>query len=140
MPLLQFAAVPDSVPLGTEYRIGRRRFMASQSRHGDRVWVAKDERFDEVVLLLTDDQRYVVAPWLESAAPRAMRELICSGVLVPPDPYVVLIEPTPADDPDDAALRVAVIEGLIETAQLPLDDALASLRAWRALRDRELAR
>jgi len=36
---------------------------------------------------------------------------------------------------EDAALRVAMIEGLLDTLQLILDDALPSLRAWRALRD-----
>ena len=64
-----------------------------------------------------------------------MRELIRTGLLVPPDPMVVLDPPVPGDDADDAALRVAVIEGLLETSQLALDDALPSLRAWRALRD-----
>ena len=69
------------------------------------------------------------------AAPRAMRELIKSGMLVPPDPMTMLHEPTMHDDANDAALRVAVIEALLETSQLSLDDALHSLRSWRALRD-----
>jgi hypothetical protein len=132
---LEPAAVPDSVPLGTSLYIGARRFTARRNRAGQRVWVGRDRRFAEVILLRTDDKRYAVAPWLEEAAPRAMRELIRTGLLVPPDPMVVLDHPVPGDDADDAALRVAVIEGLLETSQLALDDALPSLRAWRALRD-----
>ena len=99
------------------------------------MWVGRDRRVPEVILLVTDDRRYAVAPWLEDAAPRAIRELIRSGMLVPPDPLTMLDEPTCLDDADDAALRVAVIEGLIETSQLSPDDAWHSLRAWRALRD-----
>jgi len=135
MPALQPATVPESVPLGASFFIGARRFTARLNRQGERIWVGCDRRFVEVVLLRTDDRRYAVAPWLEDAAPRAMRELIRSGVLVPPDPLTMLDEPTASDDANDAALRVAVIEGLLETAQLTLDDAWQSLRAWRALRD-----
>ncbi len=138
MPPLAFAAVPDSVPTGTAYHVGVRRFTAHQTRLGYRIWLGHDRRVADVVLLKTDDGKYVVAPWLEDAAPRAMRELIRSGLLVPPDPLTMLEEPTAADDPNDAALRVAVIEGLLETSQLALDDALPSLRAWRALRDGSL--
>jgi hypothetical protein len=97
--------------------------------------VGRDKRFVEVVLLRTDTRRYVVAPWLEDAAPRAMRELIRSGMLVPPDPLTMLDEPTMHDDANDAALRVAVIEGLLDTSQISPDDAWHSLRSWRALRD-----
>jgi hypothetical protein len=97
--------------------------------------VGRDKRFIEVILLRTDDRRYAVAPWLEDAAPRAMRELIRSGLLVPPDPLTMLEAPTMQDDANDAALRVAVIEGLLETAQLSMDDAWNALRTWRALRD-----
>jgi hypothetical protein len=132
---LQTAAVPDSVPNGAAFYIGARRFVARRDRQGKRIWVGKDKRLIEVVLLRTDDKRYAVAPWLEDAAPRAMRELIRSGMLVPPDPMTMLDEPTMHDDANDAALRVAVIEGLIETQQLTMDDAIHSLRAWRALRD-----
>jgi len=134
LPLLP-AAVPDSVPLGTAFFIGARRFVARRSREGQRIWVGRDKRFIEVILLRTDDDRYAVAPWLEDAAPRAMRELIRSGLLVPPDPMTMLEAPTTLDDANDAALRVAVIEGLVETAQLSMDDAWTALRAWRALRD-----
>lgn len=135
MSSLRFAAVPDSVPDGTSYYIGARRFTARSDRRGQRLWVARDGRFAAVALLHTDDGRYAVAPWLEDAAPRAMRELIRAGLLVPPDPLLMLDEPTREDDADDAALRVAVIEGLVETSQLSLDDAWSSLRMWRALRD-----
>ncbi len=129
------AAVPDSVPLGASFYIGARRFVARRNREGARIWVGRDKRFIEVILLRTDDRRYAVAPWLEDAAPRAMRELIRSGMLVPPDPMTMLEAPTSHDDANDAALRVAVIEGLVETAQLSIDDAWKALRAWRALRD-----
>jgi hypothetical protein len=135
MSSLQPAAVPDSVPTGASFYIGARRFLVRRNRQGQRVWVGRDKRFVEVVLLRTDNRRYVVAPWLEDAAPRAMRELIRSGVLVPPDPMTMLEQPTTHDDANDAALRVAVIEGLLETSQLSMDDAWTSLRAWRALRD-----
>ncbi len=135
MPALEPAAVPESVPTGTSVFIGARRFTARRTRQGTRIWVGKDKRFIEVVLLRTDDRRYAVAPWLEDAAPRAMRELIRSGLLIPPDPLTMLEEPTSNDDANDAALRVAVIEGLVETSQLSMDDAWQSLRAWRALRD-----
>jgi len=132
---LQPAAVPDSVPTGASFFIGARRFVARRNRQGQRIWVGRHTRYVEVVLLRTDDRRYAVAPWLEDAAPRAMRELIRSGMLVPPDPLTMLSTPTLHDDANDAALRVAVIEGLLETAQLSMDDALNALRAWRALRD-----
>jgi hypothetical protein len=132
---LRHAIVPDSAPLGTRYRIGSRTFTARADRSGTRIWVATDRRFAEVVLMRTDAGRYVVAPWLEEAAPRAIRELIRSGVLVPADPLVMLDPPTDSDDADDAALRVAAIEALVETAQLAMDDALPALREWRALRD-----
>ncbi|MES3034760.1 MAG: hypothetical protein V4813_12250 [Gemmatimonadota bacterium] len=135
MSSLVFAAVPDSVPIGGTFYIGARCFTAHCTRLGQRVWLGRDHRFLDVVLLRTDRHRYVVAPWLENAAPRAMRELIRAGLLVPPDPLTMLDGPTATDDANDAALRVAVIEGLVETAQLSLDDALTSLRAWRALRD-----
>lgn len=135
MSPLEPAAVPDSVPLGTSVYIGARRFTARRNREGRHIWVGRDARFVEVILLRTDDKRYAVAPWLEDAAPRAMRELIRCGLLVPPDPMTMLDEPTSHDDANDAALRVAVIEGLLETAQLSMDDALTALRAWRALRD-----
>lgn len=135
MPPLDFAAVPDSVPTGTAFHIGARRFVAHRTRLGSRIWLGHDRVVADVVLLKTDDGKYAVAPWLEDAAPRAMRELIRCGLLVPPDPLTMLGQPTSHDDPNDAALRVAVIEGLLETSQLTLDDALASLRAWRALRD-----
>ena len=135
MPPLLPASVPDSVPTGASFYIGARRFVARRNRQGQRVWVGRDKRFVEVILLRTDNRRYAVAPWLEDAAPRAMRELIRSGMLVPPDPMTMLDEPTTHDDANDAALRVAVIEGLLETSQLSMDDALRSLRAWRALRD-----
>lgn len=135
MPPLRFAAVPDSVPDGTSFYIGARRFTARTDRHGRRLWVARDRRFAAVALLHTDDGRYAVTPWLEDAAPRAMRALIRAGLVVPPDPMLLLDEPTGEDDADDAALRVAVIEGLVETSQLSLDDAWPSLRVWRALRD-----
>lgn len=135
MSPLQPAAVPDSVPTGASFYIGARRFVARRNREGQRIWVGRDRRYVDVVLLRTDDRRYAVAPWLEDAAPRAMRELIRSGMLVPPDPMTVLEEPTSHDDANDAALRVAVIEGLLETARLSMDDAWQSLRAWRALRD-----
>ncbi|MCC7052778.1 MAG: hypothetical protein IT355_05885 [Gemmatimonadaceae bacterium] len=138
MTPLRFAAVPESVPTGTLFHIGARPFRARCTHRGDRVWLGQDARFGEVVLLLTDDRRYVVAPWLESAAPRAMRELIRTGLLVPPDPLTMLDEPTQEHDAEDAALRVAVIEGLLETSQLSLDDAWPALRRWRALRDRVL--
>jgi len=134
-PPLQPAAVPDSVPTGASFFIGTRRFTVRVNRDGRRVWVARDRHVLEVILLVTDDRRYAVAPWLEDAAPRAMRALIRSGVIVPPDPLTMLDEPTCMDDAADAALRVAVIEGLVETSQLSLDDAWHSLRAWRALRD-----
>jgi hypothetical protein len=140
MPPLDFAAVPESVPTGTAYYIGVRRFTAHQTRLGYRIWLGHDPRVADVVLLRTDDGKYAVAPWLEDAAPRAMRELIRSGLLVTSDPLTMLDEPTSADDPNDAALRVAVIEGLLETSQLALDDALPSLRAWRALRDSAASR
>ncbi|MDZ7629763.1 MAG: hypothetical protein U5K74_00035 [Gemmatimonadaceae bacterium] len=123
------------MPTGTSFFIGARRFTARVNREGRRIWVGKDARFVEVVLLRTDDKRYAVAPWLEDAAPRAMRELIRCGLLVPPDPMTMLDAPTALDDANDAALRVAVIEGLLETSQLSPDDAWQSLRAWRALRD-----
>ncbi len=135
MSALEPAAVPESVPTGTSVYIGARRFTARRTRQGARIWVGTDKRFVEVVLLRTDDRRYAVAPWLEDAAPRAMRELIRSGLLIPPDPMTMLDEPTSNDDANDAALRVAVIEGLVETSQLSMDDAWQSLRAWRALRD-----
>ena len=135
MPPLLPAAVPDSVPNGASFYIGARRFVARRNRQGQRIWVGRDKRFVEVILLRTNDRRYAVAPWLENAAPRAMRELIKSGMLVPPDPMTMLDEPTMHDDANDAALRVAVIEALLETSQLSLDDALHSLRSWRALRD-----
>jgi hypothetical protein len=134
MPLRP-AAVPASVPLGASFFIGARRFTARRNREGQRIWVGRDKRFIEVILLRTDDRRYAVAPWLEDAAPRAMRELIRSGLLVPPDPMTMLEAPTVQDDANDAALRVAVIEGLVETAQLSMDDAWNALRTWRALRD-----
>lgn len=135
MPVLQPAAVPDSVPTGASFYIGARRFVARRNRQGQRIWVGRDRRLVEVILLRTDNHRYAVAPWLEDAAPRAMRELIRSGMLVPPDPMTMLDGPTTHDDANDAALRVAVIEGLLETSQLSMDDAWHSLRAWRALRD-----
>ena len=135
MPQLLPAAVPDSVPNGATFYIGARRFMARRNRQGQRIWVGRDTRYVEVILLRTDAGRYAVAPWLEDAAPRAMRELIRSGMLVPPDPMTMLDEPTTHDDANDAALRVAVIEGLLEAARLSMDDAWSSLRAWRALRD-----
>jgi hypothetical protein len=135
MPPLEFASVPDSVPTGAAFHIGARRFVAHRTRAGRRIWLGWDRQVADVVLLRTDDGQYAVTPWLEDAAPRAMRELIRSGLLVPPDPLTMLDEPTLGDDADDAALRVAVIEGLLETSQLTLDDALPSLRAWRALRD-----
>jgi hypothetical protein len=137
MTLFTPATVPDSVPTGAEFYIGARRFTARCNRHGERIWVAKDRRFAEVILLRDDERGYVVAPWLEDAAPRAMRELIRSGLLVPPDPLTMLDAPTQFDDADDAALRVAVIEGLLETAQLSMDDAWQALHEWRALRDAE---
>jgi len=133
---LQPAAVPDSVPTGASFFIGTRRFTVRVNREGRRVWVGRDQRVADVILLVTGDRRYAVAPWLEDAAPRAIRELIRSGMIVPPDPLTMLDEPTCTDDADDAALRVAVIEALIETSQLSPDDAWHSLRAWRALRDR----
>jgi hypothetical protein len=135
MSLLQPAAVPASVPEMAEFYIGSRRFVARRNRAGQRIWIASDRRFGDVILLRSDTRRYVVAPWLEDTAPRAMRELIRSGVLKPQDPLVMLDAPTDADDANDAALRVAVIEALVESAQLTLDDALPILRAWRALRD-----
>ncbi len=135
MPPIEPAAVPDSVPTGASVYIGARRFTARRNRAGRRIWVGKHDRYVEVILLRTDDKRYAVAPWLEDAAPRAMLELIRSGLLVPPDPMELLDAPTAADDADAAALRVAVIEGLLETSRLSLDDAWPSLRAWRALRD-----
>lgn len=135
MPPLKPAAVPESVPLGTSYFFGTRRFTARRNRAGERIWVGLDRRFLEVVLLKTDDGRYIVAPWLEEAAPRALGALIRSGMLVPPDPHTVLDEPSVDDDADDAALRVAVIEALLDTEQLSMDDAWAALRAWRRLRD-----
>ncbi len=135
MSPLDFAAVPDSVPTGTAFHIGARRFTAHRTRLGNRIWLGHDRLVADVVLLKTDDGKYAVTPWLEDAAPRAMRELIRCGMLVPPDPQTMLDEPTSNDDPHDAALRVAVIEALLETSQLALDDALPSLRAWRALRD-----
>lgn len=135
MSSLVFASVPDSVPTGASFYIGARRFTAQCTRLGQRIWLGRDRRYLDVVLLRTDRHRYVVAPWLEDAAPRAMRELIRAGLLVPPDPLTMLHAPTSSDDANDAALRVAVIEGLLETSQLSLDDALASLRVWRALRD-----
>ena len=135
MPVLQPAADPDSVPTGASFYIGARRFVARRNRQGQRIWVGRDRRLVEVILLRTDNHRYAVAPWLEDAAPRAMRELIRSGMLVPPDPMTMLDAPTLHDDANDAALRVAVIEGLLDTAQLSMDDAWPSLRAWRALRD-----
>lgn len=135
MSSLQYAAVPASVQTGASFYIGARRFTATQNRQGQRIWVGRDKRFTEVVLLRTDDGRYAVAPWLEDAAPRAMRELIRAGLLIPPNPRTMLDKPTSDDDSNAAALRVAVIEGLVETSQLSLDDALQSLRVWRALRD-----
>jgi hypothetical protein len=140
MPPLTPATVPDSVPTGSAFYIGSRRFSARCNRQGERIWVGRDARFGEVILLRSNTCGYVVAPWLEDAAPRAMRELIRCGLLVPPDPLTVLDEPTAADDADDAALRVAMIEGLVETAQLSMDDAIAALRTWRALRDRATLR
>lgn len=133
-PLLP-AAVPESAAVGTSFYIGARRFTVRRNRAGQLIWIARDRRFGDVILLRTDSRRYAVAPWLEDAAPRAMRELIRCGMLKPHDPLLMLDAPTSADDANDAALRVAVIEGLVETAQLTLDDALPVLRAWRALRD-----
>ena len=135
MPPLTTAAVPDCVPTGTAYFFGSRRFTVKRNRAGERIWVGLDRRGLDVVLLRSEDGRYIAAPWLEEAAPRALRELIRSGVLVPPDPYVVLDEPGAGDDADDAALRVAVIEALLEISRLSMDDAWPALRAWRALRD-----
>lgn len=132
---LQPAAVPDSVPTGASFFIGTRRFTVRVNRGGQRVWVGRDRRVLEVILLVTDDHRYAVTPFLEDAAPRALRELICSGLLVPEDPLMLLDEPTSTADADDAALRVAVIEGLVATSQLSPDDAWHALRVWRALRD-----
>lgn len=123
------------MPTGTSLYIGARRFTVRRNREGRRIWVGRHDRFVEVILLRTDDRRYAVMPWLEDAAPRAMLELIRSGLLVPPDPMEMLDAPTDSDDANDAALRVAVIEGLLETSRLSMDDALQSLRAWRALRD-----
>ncbi len=140
MPPLLPAAVPDSAPAGTSFYIGARRFTARRNRAGQMIWVARDARYGDVILLRTDGKRYAVAPWLEDAAPRAMRELIRCGMLKPQDPLLMLDAPTGSDDANDAALRVAVIEGLVETSQLTLDDALPMLRAWRALRDGSLAR
>lgn len=137
---LRPATVPDSVPTGTSIYIGARLFTARPSRQGGRIWVGRDRRFLEVVLLRTDDKRYAVAPWLEDAAPLALRELIRAGLLVPPDPLTMLEEPSPLDDADDAALRVAVLEALVETRQLSMDDAWSALREWRALRDGSLPR
>lgn len=134
MPL-RYAAVPESVTTGATFHIGARAFTVRVTQQGQRVWIGADARFVEVVLLVTDDGRYVAAPWLEQAAPRAMRELIRAGLVVPPDPFTMLDEPTQDDDADDAALRVAVIEGLLETQQVSLDDAWPALRRWRALRD-----
>ncbi len=136
-PLLP-ATVPDSVPTGTSIYIGARLFTARISRQGTRIWVGRDRQCREVILLRTDDRRYAVAPWLEDAAPLALRELIRAGLLVPPDPLTMLEEPSPLDGPDDAALRVAVLEALVETSQLSMDDAWQALREWRALRDSSL--
>jgi hypothetical protein len=135
MPPLDYAAVPDSVATGDSFYIGARRFTAHCTRLGRRIWRGHDPRVADVVLLKTDDGKYAVAPWLEDAAPRAMRALIRSGLLVTEDPRTMLGGPTASDDANDAALRVAVIEGLLETSQVTLDDALQPLRAWRALRD-----
>ena len=135
MALIAFDAVPDSVPTGTAFHIGARRFTAHRTRLGRRIWLGHDRLVSDVVLLKTNDGKYAVAPWMEDAAPRAMREMIRSGLLIPPNPLTMLGTPTSADDPNDAALRVAVIEGLLDTLQITLDDALPSLRAWRALRD-----
>jgi len=98
--LLDFSAVPDSVPTGRAFLIGARHFIAHRTRPGQRIWLGDDPLVANGVLLKTGDGTYAVAPWLE-----------------------------------DAALRVALIEGLLDTLQLILDDALPSLRAWRALRD-----
>jgi hypothetical protein len=140
MPPLSPATVPESAPTGASFYIGARRFTVRRNRAGLRIWVAQDTRFGDVILLRTDTKRYAVAPWLEDAAPRALRELIRSGLLKPQDPLLMLDTPTDIDDANDAALRVAVIEGLVETSQLTLDDALPVLRAWRALRDRASVR
>jgi hypothetical protein len=135
MPTMTPVAVPASVPTGTSYLIGARRFTARTTRSGERLWIGRDARFLDVVLTKTDSSQYAVVPWLEEAGPRAMRELIRMGVLVPADPFVLLESPTEAANADDAALRVAVIEGLLETAQVTPDDAWQALRVWRALRD-----
>jgi hypothetical protein len=68
-PLLP-AAVPESVSVGTSFYIGARRFTVRRNRAGQLVWVARDKRFGDVILLRTDTRRYAVTPWLEVAAPR----------------------------------------------------------------------
>jgi hypothetical protein len=135
MPTMTLVPVPDSVPTGTSYRIGARRFTAHRTLTGARVWLGRDPRFLDVALMRSGDGRYAVAPWLEEAGPRAMRELIRTGVLVPEDPNGLLQAPPRDVSVEDAALRVAVIEGLLETSQVTPDDAWHALRSWRAVRD-----
>lgn len=110
-------------------------FTATRGRGEQRVWIGEHRTLGPTILLRRIDGRYVVAPWLDGAAPRALGAMIRSGVLVPPDPHGALARPTVMDDAEDAALRVAVIEALLDTGQLQLDDALTPLRCWRALRD-----
>jgi hypothetical protein len=127
--------VPVSVPTGADFVIHGTCFTATCGQDTQRVWVGDNAALGPTILLRSSDGRYVIAPWLEGAAPRALGALIRSGALVPPDPHGVLVRPTVMDDAEDAALRVAVIEALLETGQLQLDDAIAPLRWWRLLRD-----
>lgn len=128
-------AVPESVPTGTRMRVGIHCFTATRAHSGARVWVGESAALGPSILLHRGSGHWLVAPWLEAAAPRALSALIRSGALVPPNPQGALSLPTVLDDPEDAAMRVAVIEALLETQQVHLDDALTPLRRWRALRD-----
>jgi hypothetical protein len=128
-------AVPTSVPTGASFRVGHRTFTATRAANGARVWVGESAHLGPTILLHRGAGHYLEAPWLEAAAPRALGALIRSGALVPPNPHGALSLPTVLDDAEDAAMRVAVIEALLDTQQVHLDDALTPLRRWRALRD-----
>jgi hypothetical protein len=140
MPTPVPVSVPDSVPTGTAYRIGSRTFTATRSRAGERVWVGRAADLGPTILLQRRAGDYLVAPWLEGAAPHALGAMIRSGALVPPNPLGALTLPSVLDDAEDAAMRVAVIEALLETRQVSLDDALSPLKRWRTLRDRRPGR
>jgi hypothetical protein len=134
MAHLQPVPVPGTVPTGAAFCIRGNEFVATAA-HSQRVWVGDSPTLGPTILLRRSDGDYVVAPWLNGAAAQALGTMIRSGALVPPNPHGALANPTVMDDAEDAAMRVAVIEALLETGQLTLDDALSPLRRWRALRD-----